>query len=106
MSSYGMWFLRCLKESNAMKSLIRMSCVLTLAITVLPLSAQTISSTLVISQIYLGTGGNFAPKSQYVEIFNRGTKTIDASGATRATEHVPFSIVLYEIIHINMDGGI
>src|SRR5579862_4932845 len=62
-----------------MKSLIRLFWFITLVITPLPLSAQAISSTLVISQVYLGTGGIFAPKSQYVEIFNKGTTTINLS---------------------------
>src|SRR5258706_178232 len=63
-----------------MKSFIRLFFVLILMITILRFPAHAASSSLVINQIYLGTGaGRFEPQNQYLEIFNKGTTTVNVS---------------------------
>ena len=62
---------------------MRILTLLTLTIMALPIPAQASSSTLVISQLYLGTGdSDVRPRSQYVELFNKGTATISLQGWT------------------------
>src|SRR5207247_10936957 len=56
---------------------------ISLIIAVLPIPAGAVSSTLVISQIYIGTGdGDSKPRNQYLELFNRGTLTVNLQGYT------------------------
>src|SRR5215471_4158460 len=71
-----------------MKSVIRSSWVLMLIFSVFEFPAHAVSSSLVISQIYLGTGtttvvgGTFVttrPQNQFVELFNRGTTSVNLS---------------------------
>jgi hypothetical protein len=71
-----------------MKSLIRSVWVLMLIFTIFEFPAHAISSSLVISQIYLGTGtttlvgGTFVttrPQNQFVELFNKGTASVSLS---------------------------
>src|SRR5262249_25333563 len=71
-----------------MKSLIRSFLVLMLILTVFEFPAHAVSSSLVISQIYLGTGttilvgGTFVttrPQNQFVELFNKGTASVSLS---------------------------
>jgi hypothetical protein len=62
-----------------MKLFVRAFCVVLLVLTFLRF-ADASSSTLVISQVYLGTGAtNAEPQSQYVELFNKGQATINVS---------------------------
>jgi hypothetical protein len=61
-----------------MKSVIRAFSILLATIGALSVPAHAASSTLVISQIYLGTGaGSFEPQNEYVELFNPGTASIN-----------------------------
>ena len=63
---------------------MRILVVLTLIIMALPMPAEaTSSTTVVISQLYLGTGaGDMKPRNQYIELFNKGSATIDLQGWT------------------------
>ena len=62
---------------------MRILVVLTLIIMALPMPAEATSSTVVISQLYLGTGvGDTKPRNQYIELFNKGTATISMQGWT------------------------
>ena len=64
-----------------MKPSIRVFFVVLFMSSILHVPAQAASSSLVISQIYLGTGAsNAEPQNQYIELFNKGAATINASG--------------------------
>src|SRR6516162_4598867 len=72
-----------------MKSLIRSFWILILIFTVFEFPAHAVSSSLVISQIYLGTGTTMLvggtlvttrPQNQFVELFNKGTASVNLSG--------------------------
>src|SRR5438477_1505330 len=55
-------------------------CGLLLTMLILPPSAQMISTTVVISQVYGGGGNSGATlKNDFIELFNRGTTTVDFS---------------------------
>jgi hypothetical protein len=75
-----------------MKSLIRSFWVLMLIFSIFQFSAHATSSSLVISQIYLGTGtttlvgvggsntfSSVRPQNQFIEIFNKGTASVNLS---------------------------
>jgi len=66
-----------------MKLSIRVPVLISLLVTVLPIPAGAVSSNLVISQIYIGTGDSDSkPHNQYLELFNRGTLTVNLQGYT------------------------
>ena len=66
-----------------MKLSIRVPVLISLLVAVLPIPAGAVSSNLVISQIYIGTGdGDSKPRNQYLELFNRGTLTVNLQGYT------------------------
>src|SRR6058998_3328823 len=49
----------------------------------LPRTAQAVSTTVVISQVYGGGGNSGAPyTNDFVELFNRGTSTVSLTGWT------------------------
>lgn len=64
-----------------MKVFFRVLALIVVLISVLPIPAKATSSSLVISQLYLGTGeGNTVPRNQYIELFNLGTTTVSLQG--------------------------
>ncbi|HYR89037.1 MAG TPA: lamin tail domain-containing protein [Terriglobia bacterium] len=61
-----------------MKVYFRALVLIGLFIAVVRTPAEAASTNIVISQLYLGTGGfESKPRSQYIELFNRGTTTIN-----------------------------
>src|SRR2546427_1383900 len=61
-----------------MKLYIRLLVLIALLITALQIPAEAISTNIVISQLYLGTGGfESKPRNQYIELFNSGTTTVN-----------------------------
>src|SRR5882724_3141318 len=70
-------------RSHKMNIWMRILVVLTLIIMALPMPAEATSSTVVISQLYLGTGvGDMRPRNQYIELFNKGTAATNLQGWT------------------------
>ncbi len=66
-----------------MSLLVRSLWVALVVVVALQLPALAVSSNLVISQVYLGTGpGTLQPQSQFIELFNRGNTTVSLSGWT------------------------
>ena len=66
-----------------MKLSFRVLALISLFVWALPIPAQAISTNLVISQLYLGTGNSDArPRSPYIELFNLGTTTVNLQGWT------------------------
>ncbi len=71
------------------KSLFKMFsivAVMAMMLMALPMqSAQAVSTTIVISQVYGGGGNSGATyKNDFIELFNRGTTTVDITGWTSA----------------------
>jgi hypothetical protein len=66
-----------------MRLSIRVPVLISLLVAVLPIPAMAVSSNLVISQLYFGTGETDSkPRNQYVELFNRGTTAVSLQGWT------------------------
>jgi hypothetical protein len=61
----------------------RVLALISLFVCALPIPAEAVSTNLVISQLYLGTGDSDArPRSPYIELFNLGTTTVTLQGWT------------------------
>src|SRR5258708_20027990 len=82
---------------------LRALCVAALVTTVLPSLARAASDTIVISQVYGGGGQTGAPyKNDFIELFNRGSVSVDVTGWTVQYETSLGSIWL----STDLDGSI
>jgi hypothetical protein len=101
-----------------MKLMFRIFALIGLLLCVTAVSLEAASSTVVISQIYLGTGDTDArPNRQYVELFNLGSTTVNLQGwslqytpdGTNTWQTFPLSGSLaagqYYLIRLNGQGG-